>query len=136
MKYILLLILFLTGCRSAKVEEAKTLSIDSTYWRASLAQLTHADIQEQLQMTVIVEKMRPDTTGDLRLTELTKYMVNAERDIGYNEEREDTVEYKEKSTNNTAGMKNTHKGRSDKPPNVDIVLVGIIAIIILYIIKK
>lgn len=135
MKYIVLLLLILASCRSAKVEETMTLSIDSTYWRTSLAQLTHADIQDRLQMTAIVETMRPDTTGNLRLTESTKYTVKAERDINYNEEREDTVEHKEESTNNTEGMKNT-KGRSDKPPNVDFIFVGIIAIIIIYILRK
>lgn len=133
MRYIIILLILLASCHSARIEETKNIEIDSTFWKTSLMQLTHADIQDKVKVSVVVEKMLPDSTGALHVTEKTAYSLNQEHNIVYTEERKDTVEHKETSAKES--NEEIKEMSPDKPPDDELIII-VLFVIILFIWKK
>lgn len=129
---IIVLLLLLVSCNHSKVTESTSLSVDSTYMYATAKQFDISDINESVKLSVVVEKMVPDTiTGDMRVKEAKRITVTKERQVVENSVSGDTTLYFAQSTSQENVFKEDRAEHKRDPPIGLYMLIGMLVVIFL-----
>lgn len=132
---IVFLLLLLVSCNHTKVTESTSLSVDSTYLYATAKQFDISDINESVKLSVVVEKMVPDTTtGDMRVKEAKRITVTKERQVVENSVSGDTTLCFTQSTTQDDVFKEDRSEHNHDPPFELYVFIGIL--VVLFFLKK
>lgn len=132
---IIVLLLLLVSCNHTKVTESTSLSVDSTYLYATAKQFDISDINESVKLSVVVEKMVPDTTtGDMRVKEAKLITVTKERQVVENSVSGDTTLFFAQSTNQENVSKEDRSEHNRDPPFGLCIFIGIL--LVLFFLKK
>lgn len=129
---IIVLLLLLVSCNHSKVTESTSLSVDSTYLYATAKQFDISDINESVKLSVVVEKMVPDTTtGDMRVKEAKRITVTKERQVVENNVSGDTTLCFAQSTTQDNVFKEDRSKHKRDPPFGLYIFIGILVVIFL-----
>lgn len=127
---IVVLLLLLVSCNHTKVTEST--SVDSTYLYATAKQFDISDMNESVKLSVVVEKMVPDTTtGDMRVKEAKRITVTKERQVVENSVSGDTTLCVAQSTTQDDVFKEDRSEHKRDPPVDLYIFIGILVIIFL-----
>ena len=132
---IVVLLLLLVSCNHTKVTESTSLSVDSTYLYATAKQFDISDINESVKLSVVVEKMVPDTTtGDMRVKEAKRITVTKERQVEETSVSGDTTLCLAQSTTQDNVFKEDRSEHKRDPPFELYIFIGILVVI--FFLKK
>ena len=132
---IVVLLLLLVSCNHTKVTESTSLSVDSTYLYATAKQFDISDINESVKLSVVVEKMVPDTTtGDMRVKEAKRITVTKERQVEETSVSGDTTLCLAQSTTQDNVFKEDRFEHNRDPPIGLYIFIGILVVI--FFLKK